>query len=206
MLGRQAQLSRRLSSISLSIDRAAGSGGLIIAMVQTAEPRHCYDPATNAEVRCGFPTGRCSIRQRKVSSVFMVIADVLKHESLQVAFIEHDHMVEQITTTATHTHHLSLSHLYFCLTGKLNLCAMHNADNKQKEDAPVSALIARTCQPCISTPGGPMWPGACCDPGGRCYLDVDLEKHLSSVGRGGDAVVRIRLRRSESLRKSLRRS
>ena len=38
---------------------------------------------------------------------------------------------------AIHTHHLSLSHLYFCLAGKLNLCAMHNADNRQKEDAPV---------------------------------------------------------------------
>ena len=66
-------------------------------MVQTAEPWHCYDPAGSAELPCGFPAGRRSLRQRKVSPVFMVIADVCKHEPFQVAFIEHDHVVEQIS-------------------------------------------------------------------------------------------------------------
>src|SRR5208337_3637601 len=65
-------------------------------MVQTAEPWHRYDPATNAELPCGVPTGRCFLRQRKVSPVLMVIADVLKHKPFQVAFIENDHIVEQI--------------------------------------------------------------------------------------------------------------
>jgi hypothetical protein len=99
--GRQAHFSRRLSLFSLRIDRSSDSGSQIVAMMQTTKPRHCYDLAPNAEVRCGSPTGRCSFRQRKVGPVIMVIADVLKHKPFQVAFIEHDHMVEQITTTAS---------------------------------------------------------------------------------------------------------
>ena len=99
--GRQAQFSRRLPSISLNIDRTAGSGGQIVAMVQTAEFLHYHDPAAwFGPVRC-LATGRCSLRQRKVSPVFMVIVDVLKHKPFQVAFIENDHVVEQIAAAVT---------------------------------------------------------------------------------------------------------
>lgn len=71
-------------------------------MVQTAEPWHRYDPAANAELSCYLTTSRCSLRQRKVRPVFMVIADVLAEQSFQMPLIEYDHMVQNFLTAAAH--------------------------------------------------------------------------------------------------------
>ena len=37
-----------------------------------------------------------------MGSVFVVVEDVFPHETLQMPFIEHDHMVESVTTAAPH--------------------------------------------------------------------------------------------------------
>jgi hypothetical protein len=40
---------------------------------------------------------RCSLRQREMSSIFMVVADVFIHQLFQMPVIHHDHRVDQIT-------------------------------------------------------------------------------------------------------------
>src|ERR1017187_6312855 len=69
-------------------------------MVHTAEPWCRYDSAASAALACGFPAGRRSLRKRKVRPDFVVVVDVFKHEPFRVAFIELDHVVEQISAAA----------------------------------------------------------------------------------------------------------
>jgi len=65
-------------------------------MVQAAKPRHGDDFAICVGIRlCSTPRRR-SLRQRKMRSVIVVIADVLRHQSLQVLFVEHNDVVEQV--------------------------------------------------------------------------------------------------------------
>jgi len=64
--------------------------------MQAAESRHRDDFAPGLKAIYRNTTGRRSFCQRKMSPTLMVIADVLIHEAYQMAFIENDHMVEQI--------------------------------------------------------------------------------------------------------------
>jgi len=68
-------------------------------MMQSAEPWHRNDSAAHFRVTQCFAASRRSLRQRKMSSVLVVIADVLIHEAFQMPFVENDHMVEQIAAT-----------------------------------------------------------------------------------------------------------
>ena len=65
-------------------------------MVQAAKPRHGDDFAICVGIRLCSTPRRCSLRQRKMRSVIVVIADVLTHQSLQVPFVEHNDVVEQV--------------------------------------------------------------------------------------------------------------
>jgi len=66
-------------------------------MMQAAEPRHGDNLALVAGCSRSrnAPGWRC-LRQGEVGSVFVVVPNVFTHQAHQVAFIEHDHMVEQI--------------------------------------------------------------------------------------------------------------
>ena len=66
-------------------------------MMQTAEPWHGYDTAPGIGLHRRFTTRWCFFRQHEMSAVLVVVADVFVHQAFQVAFIENDHMVEQIT-------------------------------------------------------------------------------------------------------------
>ena len=94
--GQRAQVSRSSSSILRKIVRS-NSGSQIVPMMQTAQPRHCYDSATRLRVTRCRATGRRSLRQRKMRAVLVIITDVLVHEAFQMPFVENDHMVEQIS-------------------------------------------------------------------------------------------------------------
>ena len=65
-------------------------------MVQAAESLHGYDLAACIGILFCFTTGRRSFVQCTVRSVVVIVADVLIHKALQMPFVEHDHMVEQI--------------------------------------------------------------------------------------------------------------
>ena len=75
----------------------SGSGGQIVAMMQAAESRHGYDLAPGLRATHRYTTGRRSLSQCKMSSVLVIIPDILIHKTFQMAFIENDHMVEQVS-------------------------------------------------------------------------------------------------------------
>jgi len=94
---RRAEFSRRLLPVSTRGILNSGSGGQIVAMMQTAKFWHRYDSSTRFRVTHCFAASRRSLVQGKMSSVLVVITDVLIHEAFQMPFVENDHMVEQIS-------------------------------------------------------------------------------------------------------------
>ena len=71
-------------------------------MMQTAQPWHRNNSTTSSGLACGFPTYRRSFRQCQMRSVVVIVTDVLIHKAFQVALIQHDHMVKQISPAVTH--------------------------------------------------------------------------------------------------------
>ena len=67
-------------------------------MMQTAEPWHCYDPASAARLVRGFTTGRRSLCQREMSPVLVVVANVIIHKVFQMLLVQNNHMIEQVST------------------------------------------------------------------------------------------------------------
>jgi hypothetical protein len=98
---RQTRFSRR-SSLTLRRDvQSCNSGSKIVTMMQPAKPWHRYDFATCIGILRGLTTGRRSLRQREMRSIFVVVTDVLVHQAFQMPFIQDDHMVKQISSTAS---------------------------------------------------------------------------------------------------------
>jgi hypothetical protein len=64
--------------------------------MEAAEPWHGNDLRTHRRDRRCFVTRRSLFPQPEMRSVVVVIANVFGHEPFQVAFIEHDYMIEQI--------------------------------------------------------------------------------------------------------------
>src|SRR5262249_1139943 len=68
-----------------------------VAMMQAAEPRTC----SHSPRACrSLAAERSSLAQSKMSSVFVVIAEVLGQEALQMRFVKRDHMVQKVTPAA----------------------------------------------------------------------------------------------------------
>lgn len=63
-------------------------------MVQTAEPGNGCDTAPRIRTLLDFTTGRCFLRQRKMSSILMIVTDVLIHQAFQMMLIHNDDVVE----------------------------------------------------------------------------------------------------------------
>lgn len=70
-------------------------------MMQTAEPWHGYNLVTCARIRFCFTTRWSLLLQTEMRAILVVIADVFVHQALQMPFIEHDYMVEQIAAAGT---------------------------------------------------------------------------------------------------------
>ena len=68
-------------------------------MMQTAEPGHRHNLTACYGLRPCFAAGRRSLRQREVRSVFVVVKDILVNQPLQMSFVQHYYMVEQISST-----------------------------------------------------------------------------------------------------------
>jgi hypothetical protein len=95
----RTHFSRDFSSNLLKDVRDESSRGQVVAMMQAAESRHGNDLATCTVIDLGFTSCRSFLLQCEMRSVFVVIADVLAHQSLQMPFVEHDDVVEQIPST-----------------------------------------------------------------------------------------------------------
>ena len=70
-------------------------------MVQPAKSRRGNDPTAFARILFCFTALRCSLRQREVRTVLMIVPDVLTHQAFQMTSIEDDYMAEQIPVTAS---------------------------------------------------------------------------------------------------------
>ena len=71
-------------------------------MMEAAEPWYGDNFAAGACILRCHTACRSLLVQAEMSPVFMVITDVLIHEALQMAFIENDHMVEQVAAAVTY--------------------------------------------------------------------------------------------------------
>ena len=67
-------------------------------MVQTAESRHGYDPASCIGNPHFFTTCRRSLPQREMRPVLVVVADVLVHQPLQMPYVQNDDVIQQISS------------------------------------------------------------------------------------------------------------
>ena len=65
-------------------------------MMQAAQPRHGYNLATCFGILHCLTTGRSFLGQCKMRPVVVIVANVLVHQPLQMAFVENDYVVEQI--------------------------------------------------------------------------------------------------------------
>ena len=65
-------------------------------MMQTAESGHRYNLAASYGFRPYSVPGRCSLGEREMRAVVMMVADVLFYQLPQMAFIQYDHMVQQV--------------------------------------------------------------------------------------------------------------
>lgn len=94
---RRAHLSRRSSSNLFRIDRGGGSGSRILAMMQTAELWCVYNFTACKGIFLSFTLGGCSLRQRKMSTVLVVVTDVIVHKAFEMALVQNNHMVQQVS-------------------------------------------------------------------------------------------------------------
>ena len=76
----------------------SGSGGPIVAMVQPSKASVRYDRTASSG---GSSAGRCLLRKAKMRAVFMVVTDVFREQPFQMAFIERDDVVQQVTAAAS---------------------------------------------------------------------------------------------------------
>jgi hypothetical protein len=70
-------------------------------MVQSTDSRARHNPSAWIPNRSG-PSVRTVLAQSQVHAVFMVVTHVFRQKPFQVPLIEHDHMIEQISTATPH--------------------------------------------------------------------------------------------------------
>ena len=69
-------------------------------MMQTGEPRHRNHLRIGQGSLRALPAGWSFLVQTEMSSVVMIVANVLVHQAFQMALVGHNHVVEQITTAS----------------------------------------------------------------------------------------------------------
>src|SRR5664279_1055066 len=74
------------------------SGGNHVAVMQPAKPRQGDDLARALDRRDHNATAGCVLPQTEMSSVFVVITDIVFQQSSQMPLVQDDHVVEQLPT------------------------------------------------------------------------------------------------------------
>ena len=74
----------------------------IVSVMETAKPRDGDDLRNHRCILCSLSSSRGSFVQPKVRPVIVEVANIFVHEALQVAFIQHDHVVEQIAAAGAY--------------------------------------------------------------------------------------------------------
>ena len=69
--------------------------------MQATQSWHSNNPAKGIGVGFLLAASRRFLRQTKMRSVLVEVFDVVAHQSLEMTFVEHDHMIEQIAAAAS---------------------------------------------------------------------------------------------------------
>ena len=70
-------------------------------MMQAAEPRHRNHLRIDRRSHLDLPASGSFLVQTEMSSIVMIVEDVLVHEALEMAFIQNDDLIEQIPAAGT---------------------------------------------------------------------------------------------------------
>src|SRR5271157_3503933 len=97
----QPHLALSSSSTLMRDARSNSSGGQTVTVMQATKSWHGYDWATYIRVFLWFATRRCSLCEREMCSVVVVVKDVCVQQP-QLSFIQDDHMVKQIPAAIAH--------------------------------------------------------------------------------------------------------
>jgi hypothetical protein len=103
---RQVRLAAKASPAVLNWDRESCSDRQRcrslcrdgITMVQSTESREGVDRAISPISDRYWPTGWRILRESEVRPIFMVIANIFGHQPLEVLLIQHDHVVQQVSS------------------------------------------------------------------------------------------------------------
>jgi len=93
-----AQRSRSSPSALTKNSRCGGLCRPVVAMMESAEPWHRNDLAACLGRGRSLTTGGRLFCQPEMSAIIVVVADVFRHEALEMPLVENDDMVEQIAT------------------------------------------------------------------------------------------------------------
>jgi hypothetical protein len=77
----------------------AGLGSQIVTMMQVAQSWHGYNFVTCTRILQGLTTSRRALRQCKMRSIIVIVADILIHQPPQMVPIQNDDMIEQVPMT-----------------------------------------------------------------------------------------------------------
>jgi len=103
----------------------------IVSVMETAKPRDGDDLRNHRCILCSLSSSRGSFVQPKVRPVIVEVANIFVHEALQVAFIQHDHVVEQIAAAGANPTfgHTVLPRTAEAGSFRLDAIALHGADD-----------------------------------------------------------------------------
>ena len=71
-------------------------------MVQATEPWHASHPGLHRSALCSRCARRRLLCKPKMCSVVVVVADIFGHEAFEMAFVENDDVIEQVSAATTH--------------------------------------------------------------------------------------------------------
>src|ERR1039458_2425718 len=69
-----------------------------VTMMLSAESRKGVNLASHQRTHRCWPTRRRVLRESEVRPIFMVIANILSHQPLEVLLIQDDHVVQQVSS------------------------------------------------------------------------------------------------------------
>ena len=76
-----------------------GLGRSIVTMVQPAESLLRQDPTRSYRTN---PAVRCPLLKSEMRAVLMMVTNILREQSLQMAFIQRNNVVQQVSSAASH--------------------------------------------------------------------------------------------------------
>src|SRR5262245_5626574 len=74
----------------------------MVAMMQTTNARCTHDLGGSGLTSFDRPFLRRLLLQAIMNAIFVIIVEVISNEPTQMGFVQHDHVVQEFSTTASH--------------------------------------------------------------------------------------------------------